>query len=157
AGSTMQLQPGQIVQADLSLVKQPYYPVKIAVANVPPGMGLGIAVSPNGRNGPGFALGYNDREQSIEGTLPNRSFTVEATAYGETPVTGSVNITVHNAPLTGSLMTLVSGRPISVNVKEEFTDTVSTSSAAWSVGGKTFTLRGPRAYLNITLASTDEF
>jgi hypothetical protein len=157
AAGTIQLQPGQIVQADLSLVKQPYYPVKIPVANVSPGMGLGITVSPNGRKGPGFALGYNDREQSIEGTLPNGSFIVEATTYGETPTNGSVNITVHNGRLAGPLMTLVSGRPISVNVKEEFTSTERTSSSSWSVGGRTFSLRGPRAYLNITLVSTDEF
>jgi len=157
SGSTIQLLPGKTYQADLSLVRQPYYPVKVAVANVPSGVGLGITVSPQGHRGPGYTLGYAEQDQSIEGSLPNGTYTLEASGFGQNAFTGSLNITVHGAALAGPVMTLVPSRPISLTVKEEFTTTVSAGSASWSSGGRTFNLQGPRGYLNVMLASADDF
>ncbi|MGC2109690.1 MAG: hypothetical protein WA655_09245 [Candidatus Korobacteraceae bacterium] len=157
SGSAIQLLSGQTYQADLSLVRQPYYPVKVAVANVPPATGLAITVFPDGRKGPGYALGYAAHEQSIEGSLPNGIYTLEASGYGQNPFNGSLNITVHGAPLVGPVMTLAPGRALSLNVKEEFTTTESTGATSWSDGARTFKLRGPRTYLNVTLVSADEF
>jgi hypothetical protein len=157
SGSTIQLLPGKTYQAELSLVRQPYYPVKVAVANVPSGVGLGITVSPQGQRGPGYTLGYVEQDQSIEGSLPNGTYTLEASGFGQNAFTGYLNITVHSAPVVGPVMTLVPSRPISLNVKEEFTTTVSTGSASWSSGGRTFNLQGPRGYLNVMLVSADDF
>jgi hypothetical protein len=157
SGSTIQLSPGKSYQADLSLVRQPYYPVKVAVANVPPGVGLSIAVSPQGHRGPGHTLGYVEQDQSIEGSLPNGTYTLEASGFGQNAFTGSLNITVRSAPLVGQVMTLAPSHTISLNVKEEFTTTESTGSASWSSGGRTFNLQGPRVYLNAMLVSADDF
>ncbi len=157
AGSAIQLVPGQTYQANLSLVRQPYYPVKVTVANAPHGAGLDVTVFPDGHKGPGYTLGYDEHDQSIEGSLPNGNYTVEATVYGVSLFSGSLNITIHGAPLVGPVMTLVTGRAISLNVKEEFTTTESIDSDYWSDGKHTYKLRGPRSYLNITLVSTEEF
>jgi hypothetical protein len=58
SASTIPLAAGQTFHADLSLVRQPYYPVKIPVANEDGGVyGLSVTVSPLGQRGPGYSLG----------------------------------------------------------------------------------------------------
>jgi len=54
-------------------------------------------------------------------------------------------------------MTVVPCPSISVKVKEEFTSPDNTGVLSFSRGGRTFNLRGPRRYLNVTLESADDF
>ena len=78
SAQTIQLVAGQTFQADISLVRHAYYQVKVAVANVPEMVhGINVIVSPQGQRGPGFALGYNNRSQSIEGLLPDGNYTLQ--------------------------------------------------------------------------------
>jgi hypothetical protein len=144
SASAIQLLPSQTYQADLALVRQPYYPVKVAVANVPPAAGLNVVVFPVDGRGPGYSLSFAGHDQSIVGSLPNGTYTIEATAYGESSFTGALNITIHGAALVGPVMALGPGRTIILNVKEEFTTTENTGSASWSDGRRTFNLKGPR-------------
>ena len=125
AAQTIQLAAGQVFQANISLVRHPYYRVKVALAHVPTGVaGLSIVVSPMGHRGPGFALGYNNDDQAIEGSLPDGNYTLEASSYGPNAVSGLLNISVKGAAvLEGPRMALVPNGSISVNVKEEFTST----------------------------------
>jgi hypothetical protein len=156
AAQTIQLVPGQIFQADTSLVRQPYYRVKVAVANVPPGVGgLGVVVSAQGHRGPGYSLGYNNQDQTIEGLLPNGNYTLEASSYGpNAPSSGLLNISVKGAAVEGPGMTLVPNGSISVNVKEEFTSSEDTNSER-AFGHRNE--RGPRSYLNVRLEPADDF
>ena len=125
---TIQLTAGQIFQADLSLVRREYYQVNVPVANVPDTVrGLAIVVSAQGHRGPGYALGYNDRTQTIEGLLPNGNYTLEASGFAP-PSSGVANISVKGAALEGPRMVLVPNGSISVNVKEEFTASENASS-----------------------------
>jgi hypothetical protein len=101
AAQTIALTAGQVFQADISLVKHPYYPVRVAVANAPPGVGINVVVSVLGHRGPGFALGYNDQDQTIEGTLPDGSYTLEASSYGPNAASGLLNINVKGAAVEG--------------------------------------------------------
>ena len=73
APGMIELAAGKTMRADLSLAKQPYYPIRIPVANVPPGVPLSVSVSVQGHKGPGYSLGYNS-EQRIEGLLPAGSY-----------------------------------------------------------------------------------
>jgi hypothetical protein len=66
SASTIQLSAGRTFHADLSLMRQPYYLVKVGVTNVTPGISLNVSVSVQGRRGPGYALGYVDHDQAIE-------------------------------------------------------------------------------------------
>ena len=157
SADTIQLSAGKTFEAELSIVRQPYYPVRVAVSNLPPGVELNIIVSVQGRRGPGYALGYNQQDQTIEGMLPNGIYTLEASGVGPSVASGSLSISVHGAALEGPRMTVVPCRPISVKVKEEFTSPDSTSFSSFSSGGRTFNLRGPRRYLNnVTLEPADD-
>jgi hypothetical protein len=157
AASTIQLAAGETFQADMSLVRQPYYPVKIPVANAEPGRGMNVTVLPQGERGPGYSLGYNGRTQ-IEGMLPNGRYLVEAEMIGaNSSASGAVNIVVAGAPVEGPGMVLAQSNSISVNVKEEFTTTGLKSSGMWTVGGRTFPTPKLRLDLDVRAEAADDF
>lgn len=159
SATTIEVSAGETAQAHISLVKQPYYKVKIAVEEVPPGVGLNVNVYSQGRNGPGYSLGYNPGTQTIEGTLPNGIYTVEASSLGQTAFSGLLTLNVKGAAVEGARMVLVPGSSVPVNVKEEFTNKEKEEEgpATFNDGKRTFPLRGPRRYLSVTLESADEF
>lgn len=157
AASTIQLTAGQTFQADLSPVRQPYYPVRIPVANAVLNGGINITVSPQGHRGPGYSLGYNPEKQRIEGSLPNGDYLVEASTFAQNSATGAVNLAVAGSLAEGPSMTLVRDGSLNVNVKEEFTSTDGNPSLSRSNGHGTFTFHGPRTYLNVSLETADDF
>ena len=149
---TIQLTAGQIFQADISLVKHAYYPIKVAVTNAAENVrGLGIVVSAQGHRGPGFALGYNSRDQMIEGLLPDGNFTLEAASFGPNAASGQLNISVKGAAVEGPRMTLVPNGTISVNVQEEFTSENTSSERV------AFERRGTRRNVYVRLEPADDF
>jgi hypothetical protein len=153
AAQTIQLTAGQIFQADISLVKHAYYPIKVAVANAAENVrGLGIVVSAQGQRGPGYALGYNHRDQMIEGLLPDGNFTLEAASFGPNATSGQLNISVKGAAVEGPRMTLVPNGAISVNVQEEFTSSENTSSERAVIHRG-----GPRRNVYVRLEPADDF
>src|SRR5260370_38087386 len=77
--------------------------------------------------------------------------------FGPILATGAVNIAVAGAPFEGPGMTLTGNSSISLHVKEEFTSTDRTVSSSWSNGKRTFSLHGPRAYLQVSVQSEDDF
>lgn len=157
AAGTIQLTAGQTFQADLSLVRQPYYPVTIPVTNAESNSGMRITVSPRGRRGPGYSLNYNGAKQRIEGSLPNGSYLVEAATFGQNSFTGETSIAVSGAPVEGAAMALTKNGSIIVNAREELTSTESSPSALLSDGKSTFPVHGPRMYLNIRAQPADDF
>ena len=160
AAQTIQLAAGQTLQADISLVRHAYYPVKVTIANVPEIVhGVNIVVSPQGQRSPGFALGYNNRSQTIEGLLPDGNYTLQASSFAPNPASGLLNITVRSAPVEGPAMILVSNGSIKVNVKEEFTSGEEGASRNFNVEGNpaAFIPQGPRRYLNVRLEPADDF
>jgi hypothetical protein len=155
--SAIQLTAGQTFQADLSLVRQPYYPVKIPVTNAEEKSGMNVTVTLQGQRGPGYSLGYNLAKQMIEGQLPNGKYLVEAEKYGPNSVSGSVNLVVAGAQAEGPTLVLARNNSIPVNVKEEFTNADRRSSGSWSDGGHTFTFHGPRSEIDIQPVAMDDF
>ena len=113
----LQVGAGKIFHADLTVVRQPYFPVKVRVTNAPPGNGVNVIVSVQGHRGPGFALGYNYQDQMIEGMLPNGSYTLEATTFGPVTASGVTSISVHGGPFEGGRMALVPDSHLDVNVR----------------------------------------
>ena len=159
-GETIQLAAGQIFQADVSLVRRAYYPIKVAVANPSSGPGVRVVVSVQGHRGPGYALGYNHREQTIEGMLSNGNYTLEASSFGPNSASGVLNISVKNAAFEGPRMTLLPNGSINVNVKEEFTSPEDANvTRTFRVNGELReNPRGPRNYLpTLRLEPADDF
>lgn len=141
----------------MSLVRQPYYPVKIPVANAEPGRGMNVTVLPQGERGPGYSLGYNGRTQ-IEGMLPNGRYLVEAETFGaNSSASGAANIVVAGAPVEGPGMVLAQNNSIPVNVKEEFTSPGENGRAFFNRGGRSFQMHGPRLDVNIGAEAMDDF
>jgi hypothetical protein len=161
SASVIQLVAGQTQTVNLSLVKQPYYRVKVPVI-VPgsdqPEYGLQITVYAHGHKGPGFSLGHNPAHHSIEGMLPNGTYTLEATVFrpNGSSMTGLQTITIKGAAIDGPPIVLAPSGLIPVDVKEEFTadpmPVRTFSGASHSVA-----LKGPRSYLNVTLETADDF
>ena len=151
--ATIHLAAGESVEADLSAVRQQYYRVTIPVSNGDTNSGLIVNVQ--APSGPGFSLGYNVAAKRIEGLLPTGNYMVVATAFGDHSASGTVNLKVNAVATEGPTMTLVPDSSITLDVKEEFTDTSWGGGAFLNDGRRTFTLRGPRAYLNARLENVD--
>jgi hypothetical protein len=156
SAATIQLAAGQTQTVNLSLVKLPYYRVKVPVINAPDN-GVAVNVYAHGRKGPGFSLGYNNSDHAIEGMLPDGTYTIEASRFGSNGVTGFQTITIKGAPIDGPSMTLVSNASIPVIVKEEFTSADNPASMTWNINGRNTVLKGPRRYLSVTLEPADDF
>ena len=154
--SPIELAARQIFQADISLVRQPYYPVRIPVVNAELNRGLNISVSLQGQRGPGYSLGYNWAKGAIEGSLPNGKYLVEASSFGQNSMNGSVNLTVAGAPAEGSSMVLARNNSISVNVKEEFTSTDWHSTGSMTTGGRTFAIPKLRLDLDLGVETAED-
>ena len=158
SAGTITLTAGQTVQVDLPLTRQPYYPVSIPVASPDQNGGMNITVSVQGHRGPGYSLGYNAGKQSIEGSLPNGNYLVEATTYGQPWSTGAVHLTVAGAPAQVSGMTLIRSSSVEIRVSEELTSNEeSNPSMRWGVAGRSFEVHGPRRYLQPQLVGDDDF
>jgi hypothetical protein len=155
AASTIELTAGQELQVDISLARQPYYPIKIPVAGAE--MPRRFMVSVQGQRGPGYSLGYNTGQQTIVGLLPNGTYLVEASTFGKDSVSGIVSIRVTGARVDGHAMALVPKSAVRLNVREEFSDPSWNSSANWNDGKRTFSLHGPRTYLQASVESVDDF
>jgi hypothetical protein len=111
---------GETVQADLNLSAQPYYQISIPVMNVPHGSGVNVTVGEEDGSS-GFSLGFNPQTQKIEGSLPNGSYDVRVTFYGEVQSTGASKIVIAGSPVQGAPISLVPSGVIPVIVREEFT------------------------------------
>lgn len=158
SAGTIQVSAGMTSVVNLSVARKPYYRVHIPVANGMADGGLNINVNVAGHQGPGFSLGYNNREQAIEGMLPDGSYTVEVFRYGSGPGTGSgtLPITVHGAALRSTPLTLVPNASIRVDVNEQFTSTDNSGSITFNLGQRSVKLKGPRRYLNVILEPAED-
>jgi hypothetical protein len=155
---SIELAAGQTFQADLAVVRLPYFRVRVSVAGVLPTAG-GISVSvAAGSQGPGYSLGYNLQTHTIEGALPQGVYSLEGLGFGPAVSVGESTLTVHDAPVSVGSMTMVSAQSIRVDVKEEFSsppeiddvENANLSKVSRSVSG-------PRSYLNVRLEPAEDF
>jgi hypothetical protein len=160
AAAEIQLAAGQTQVVNLSLVKQPYYRVKLPVilpADDSSQNGFGVEVYAHGHKGPGFALGYNNAHHAIEGLLPNGTYTVEASSFGPNAMTGIQTITIKGAPVDGPSVAVAPNASVPVRVKEEFTAADPTGAMSVSINGHTTVVRDARRYLSVVLEPADDF
>jgi hypothetical protein len=157
--AVIRLSAGETFQASLSPLKREYYPVKVAVANNEPGQQPLIEVWPQGNEGPGYSLGYDFRDGSIQGSLPNGAYTVHVATYGPNTKSGTSNITVAGAAVSQQVVTLSPSVSISVSVREEFQQTQGASTmTVTDPFRRTFTANERRAnYLQLTLVPAEGF
>ena len=162
SSTIIHLSPGKVFQADISLARRQYYPIKISVANVhDTGAPLSINVTVRGDGAPGYSLGYNQPDHTIRGMLPNGIFVIEASNYSQPGATGIMNLRVENAPVENGSMTLLPNGTIDVQVKEEFTLTPPAQEGVdFSINGggnRERMNRQSQRYLNVMLEPFSDF
>jgi hypothetical protein len=151
SAAAITLEAGKTFQVELSPVLKPYYPVKIAVTNVPNPGAMEISVASQGHKGPGYSLGQTD--EGIEGALPSGIYTVEAkTQMGYQGSSGSVNITVRDTPLSQAAMAMFPNGAIPVRIRDERNSNNRGSVGFERLGGS---LR--KQVANVSLQPADEF
>jgi hypothetical protein len=119
-GALIHIAAGETFQASLTPEKRRYYPVHIGVGDAPGGQ-LGVEVERDGHPGPGFTLGYDFRDGSIGGMLPDGNYLVKISTQSSNPLTGAVNLSVHGGPAAG-MVTLLPGTEVEVRVRAELGD-----------------------------------
>jgi len=159
SAAVIKLAPGETFQATMSPAKRAYYPVNLGLTS-PMANGVAVTVWPEGHPGPGYSLGYNSQEASIQGSMPDGTYTVQARAYGPTTMAGSTNFTVRGAPVAGPVVTLLQGTSVTVSVREEFQQKQAepTSGTLFTRGPTTVPQNTRRpSYLQVNLIPDEEF
>jgi hypothetical protein len=115
------LNAGETFPASLTPSRREYYPVKVNVMNADLGAGYNTTVGLQGHRGPGYSLGYDQNESTIQGMLPNGNYTVELVKFGENGATGKLNFAVNGAAVDGLTLMLAPSNSIEVRLNDERT------------------------------------
>ena len=135
-GGILVLTAGQHAQADLTLTRQPFYPVTVRVAMAEMG-GMSFQVYESGGQIAGVPVRVNRRDGTVQFSVPNGSYYLEAERYdmqnnggGGGPrrgrsrgvgAYGRVDFRIANAPLSGLNLVLSPLQGLRVNVRKDFT------------------------------------
>lgn len=156
AAAPIKLAAGATFQANLTVARREYYPVKIGVANVPAGTYPGVEVYPQGHPGPGYSLGYDPAEQVVRGTLPTGNYTLKVFAQGETGSSGSMNFSVRGGALEGPVVSLYPNVALSVNITREFGPDTSANEGATAFR-RLEVINGRGDFVSIALRPVEQF
>lgn len=129
SATPIHLASGETFQANISLTRQEYFPVKIRVANAPAAGAPIVEVYPQGKAGPGFSLGYDASEQQVRGSLPNGNFTVRVATQIQESSSGLLNFSVRGGPVENQSVILLPNASLTVNVRKEFSEVPSGGNA----------------------------
>ncbi len=155
AASPIVVKAGETAQVNLTVARKEYYPVQLRVRNAAMGRRVDVMVYPMGHHSPGWSLGYNPSDESIEGMLPDGNYTVEANAYGEMQSTGILNFSVRGETLQGPALNLIPNTSVVVNVREDFSSEQNGTSGG---EGNVELVRGQRqgSGVQVSLNSMEE-
>lgn len=157
--TAIHLASGETFQANISPTRREYYPVKIPIANSEGSQQLLVHVYPLGHPGPGYSLGFNDAEQSIQGMLPDGSYTLQVETQGQPGSTGIQNFSVHGTALEGLPLNLIPNPSLTVNVHEEFKSgqSVFENNPAGLQDGSSNSASVARANISVMLFPAEDF
>lgn len=155
AASPIEVKAGETAQVNLTVARKEYYPVSLRVRNEGIEGQVNVVVYPTGHYSPGWSLGYNPSDESIEGMLPDGNYTVQAYAYGKTQLTGMLNFSVRGTTLQGPTLNLIPISPVVVNLREDFS---SGQSGAKGGDGNVGLMQGQRqgSGVEVRLISIEE-
>jgi hypothetical protein len=151
------LKAGETARVNLTVARMEYYRVRLGVENMPAGSAnLNLSVYPMGHHGPGWSLGYNPREGTIDGILPDGNYTVEASTQGENGLFAILNFSVKGKRLEGPTLTLLPDATISVRVHEEFQSSPSNFGVQEMAGENSQVASRRYANVNVNLIPLDD-
>ncbi len=160
-GALIHLAAGETFQASLTPERRRYYPIHIGLLNGPQRGGVvpEVEVWKDGHAGPGYSLGYDFRDGSIGGSLPDGNYLVKVTSPSEEALTGVTNLSVKGGP-AGGMVTLLGGSVVDVQVTEEFSHSTEPRSivTAGPVGNPGDSPKRQRLWnVQLMLWSTEDF
>ena len=156
SGAVIRLKAGETFPVSLTPEKKKYYPVRIGFAGSSAGVVPQVEVSREGHDGPGFSLGYDFRDGSIGGTLPDGNYSVKITSQGGAALTGMTNIAVNGGPSVGWTVAMVPGSTVHVRVNEEFSRTQEGGQVTGTDGIRNGAVPRPQ-YVQVSLVPVVEF
>jgi hypothetical protein len=121
----IRLSPGQQVNAQLALTREPFYCVTIPVADRGP-IGFVQFSNSSGRLND-VPISYDSRQQQFRAYVPSGSYTVTIQSAMPSPGFATVSVTVRNAPVQLQGISLLPLHPVPVTIHKEF---VSANSGA---------------------------
>lgn len=116
----LQLTPGQQAEIEISITRQPLYPVYIS-ERVPMGQRQGLTLYSQNGAPVNASLRWKDGDQSWEALLPNGTYFAESRSWGASPAYGRVDFKVANTGVSGLRMSVVPLAPVEVVVHKVFT------------------------------------
>ncbi|MGA7521021.1 MAG: carboxypeptidase-like regulatory domain-containing protein [Acidobacteriaceae bacterium] len=138
------LKAGQQAQADMTLVRQRFFPVTIAASGMP-GTPTSFEIADTGGHPTGLPVHFDFRTQIAHANVPNGSWIVTAHAFGATMRFGRADFQVAGAPVSVAV-TVAPMPPIPVLIHRDFTA---------SANGPQPSAYGPG--MNFMLISADDF
>ncbi len=120
-GAPLMLSAGQQAQLEISLSRQPFYPVSISVANTDSAFPVALQAFDHSGRPAGFSVRRSGQPGWSDFSLPNGSYYAEYRTWGNSPLYARIDFTVAGASLTGLTLVPVPLATIPVEVHEEFT------------------------------------
>jgi hypothetical protein len=155
--SVIRVAAGETFEANITVTRRPYYPVKIPVSAAPGEQGFNLVVYPLGHPGPGFSLGYDQGEQAIVGRMPDGAFTVGLMSYGPNSAAGMTNFLVQGAAVQGTDVSMVPNGTLTVSVKEEFRNASTLSPQPQPQAGISKGIGGNSPAMQLELSPAEDF
>lgn len=149
SAAPIQIAAGARVEANITLARKPYYPVKIAVRNPPATRAVGVSVYPLNHPGPGYSLGYDSAEQAIVGSLPDGGYTLRVYELAVPGLSGTANFTVEGGRSESAAITLVPNSSLTVNVIRELSSSSTPTTAEPSGDDDEPTPGGPAVQVSL--------
>ena len=144
----LNLAPGRQSDLEITRTMQPFYPVKIVVANQPAGERGGLQVYSQNGIPTGAIMQWRD-EGWTEVDLPNGSYYAERRGWGKETSYGRVDFKVENgAPAALTLVPLPLA-PVVVRFHKDFMASEEAQGSRASAGSRVVTPNGPPAQLEL--------
>ncbi|HEY1924690.1 MAG TPA: hypothetical protein VGG58_05525 [Candidatus Acidoferrum sp.] len=158
SAAVIHLAAGQTFQASFMPERRKYYPVRIGFASGAAGIIPEVEVSREGHKGPGYSLGYDFRDGSIGGTLPDGNYTLKLSSQVGGGLTGITNIAVNGGPAVGGVVTMMPGSSIRVRVNAEFSHAQEGGQVTVTDGFRAGGDQNARPqYVQVSLVPVEEF
>lgn len=127
----LRISAGQQAEVDITLARQPLYPVAIAVQNRAEGYRQGVDIYDRGGRPISAGIRWNEQLGTANLDLPNGSYFAASQSFRPKPWYGRVDFTVTGAPLNLSIVPLPINS-IPVEVRKEFTGEQAKNQVAFA-------------------------
>jgi hypothetical protein len=141
------LAPGQQAQVEISLTRQPFYPVSISVNGGKTGPSNSVQVFDRSGRAAMISMNFDQRTGAWEFLLPNGRYYAESRVWGDAPLYGRLDFTVAGAPLSGLSLVAAPVAPIPVVVRKEFTANAEPASGGPTIFSGPISINGRGSWL----------